>query len=107
MARTFNKQNTIKQVEVKGFEKIGDSAEGTFLGTKLAKITDKDGEREATMIVLQPDNGDKFAVWGNAVLEDMIQQVEPGKYVRIRHTSIGKAKGKKQGAKLFEIDVAD
>jgi hypothetical protein len=112
MTRTFSgKQGqTIRQIDAKGFEKIGDKYEGTFQGTKIAKVSDPkkaEGFREGTIIRLKPDTGDEFGVWSNVVLDEMIQQVEVGTYIRIRHTGLGKKSAGKQGAKLFEIDIAD
>lgn len=94
---------TIKQTEAKGFEKVGDAYAGTFRGVKTATITDKDGTREASLILLDPDTGDRFGVWSNKVLDDMMTDVPVGTFIVIKHTAVGKAKGKRQGAKLFEV----
>jgi hypothetical protein len=96
----------IKQTAAFGFEKIGDAFAGTYLGTKQTQIADSSapgGMRDATLILLQPDKGDKIGVWSNKVLDDLMAEVSTGTFVKIEHTKIGAARGKKQGAKLFEI----
>ncbi len=111
MTRKFTK--SIKQAAAFGFDKVGVSYEGTFTGTKVAKITDTEGTREATLISLTPDagegpsKGEAFGVWANAVLADLIAAVPVGSYVKITHTGTGKAKGKRSPAKMFEIAVAE
>jgi hypothetical protein len=94
---------TVKQLEAHGFEQVGAAYQGTFVGLKQTTITDKDGTREATIIQLQPDEGDKFGVWANPILVELIGEIQVGQYVEIKHTGVGPAKGKKSGAKLFVI----
>jgi hypothetical protein len=97
---------TVKQTQAFGFDKVGDAFAGTYVGTKLTQIADSQapgGMRDASLIVLQPDNGDKYGVWSNKVLDDLMAEISVGTFVKITHTEVGKAKGKKQGAKLFEI----
>lgn len=111
MARKFTQ--TIRQAKGYGFEKVGTAYEGTFTSTKIAQITDKDGSRDALLIMLTPDAGEgpdkgqPFGVWANAILADLISQVPTGRYVRIVHTGVGPAKGKHSPAKLFEVQIAD
>ena len=104
--RTFS--TTLKQAEGKGFEKVGDSYEGTYKGVKVVKLTDNKGQRDAHLIMLTPDEGDAFGVWANAVLADLIMQVDPEKYVRITYIGDGPKRNPKQSpAKLFKVEVAD
>lgn len=106
MARTFTRK--ISQAQGFGFEKVGDSYEGTFTGIKTVQIQDaKDGARSADLIMLQPDEGERFGVWSNKILSDLIAEVKPGTYVRITHTALGPKKGKNSPAKLFEVECAD
>jgi hypothetical protein len=104
--RTFTK--TLKQAEGKGFDKIGDAYEGTFAGVKHVSLTEANGQkRDASLIMLSPDEGEPFGVWANAVLLDLISQVEPGAYVKIVHHALGPKKGKNSPTKLFQVQIAD
>lgn len=113
MARKFTRK--IEQVEGKGFEKVGDSYEGTLRGTKVVKITDKDGDRDAHLYTLEPDPDEKtgevqkaFGVWGSPLLDDLMSQVEEGTYIRI--TMTGLRPPKRRGfspMKIFMVEPAE
>ena len=104
--RKFTRE--ITQAEGHGFDKPGDAYEGTFESIKTVQITDpKEGKRSADLIMLAPDEGPRFGVWANAVLRDLMAEVQPGAYVRITHTGVGPKKGKNSPTKLFKIEVAE
>lgn len=106
--RVFNEAKAIKQLEAKGFDKVGQEYEGEYLGTKETQITDSEGTRDATIILLKPDEGDRFGVWANAILTDMVAAVQPGTYIKIRHTKVSPPKGEnRSGTKLFTIIPAE
>lgn len=98
----------VTQAQGHGFDAIGDSYEGTYTGVKDVQLRDEKGaQRTGSLVMLTPDDGDRFGVWANPVLLDLLTDVQIGSYVRITHTGVGPKKGKRSPVKLFEIEIAE
>lgn len=101
--RVFKK---IVQPEAMGFEDVGDFYEGTYVSMKKVPFTDERGTRLAPLYTLLPEDGDPIGVWGSPMLEDMMNQVGTGQFVRITYT--GTRAAKKKGfspMKVYEVEV--
>jgi hypothetical protein len=108
MTNERKKVGEVKQVEGKGFDKVGDSYEGVYRSRKKVTINERGGSRESTLHTLEPDEGDAFGVWGNTLLDDLLSQVAFGTYVKVTLTELRVQDGKPKTyspLKVFKVET--
>lgn len=84
-------------------EKEGDKVEGTYI-RRVDGLTSKKYKKPLNAYVLKMDDGTERTVWGSGLLDYLMDQVEPGVYVRITYT--GKQKVEGNQVKQFTVEKA-
>lgn len=74
--------------------------EGSYIGVK-SDI----GPNNANKYTLELDDGTQVEIWGSTVLDDKMQNVDRGSYVRIEY--LGKRKGRHAYYHDFSVSVAE
>ncbi len=78
----------------------GDATEGTFVKTKV-----EIGANKSKLHCFTHENGGEFSIWGSTILDDRMEYVKPGDFVRITYKKAEKNK-RGQPVKIFKVEVA-
>ncbi len=77
----------------------GDSTEGTYLKTQREV-----GMNDSNLHCFRDDNGKEFTVWGSKILDDKLEYVKPGDFVKITYKGTETNK-KGQPVKIIKVEV--
>lgn len=83
---------------------IGETAEGKIIGRDLVTFN---GGGSAGRYKLQDDAGEVTTILGSTVLDDMLNTVPDGTYVKITLTAIEAKKGTPNKTKKYKLEIAD
>ena len=85
--------------EVWGYENDGDFIEGI-----LVNAQDDVGVNQSKLYSIETPEGVK-SVWGSAILDSRMTLVKVGSKVKITYGGLAEAKGGKNPAKIFKVEV--
>ena len=78
----------------------GDFTEGEFI-----KTNEKVGSHDSKMHCFRGDDGKEFTVWGSTLIDDRMDYVKPGDFVRIIYKETTQNQ-KGQPLKIYKIGIA-
>ncbi len=81
------------------YEKEGDFVEGI-----LVRVQENIGANKSMLYSIETPEGVK-SVWGSAILDSRMALVKVGSKIKITYKGLAEAKGGKNPAKIFKVEV--